>query len=320
MTAALGAILFGIGPLLRRPTSAIVPALAFALAGNVAVWAIGGLEQALVAALLAWGVALALPLAEGPIPPRRLLGAAACLALLCLTRPDGPLFIACLAIAVVLARRFERAAFADALRLAALPALAVVLQLAFRLIYYGDWVANTARVKVAFSWPRLLGGLAYVGDGLLWLGGLTFLALLGLGPALAGSGRRRLLLLVLPLLAWLAYVAAVGGDIFPRAGIWCRRSCSSPSSPRRDSTGWWPRAEGASGPAPSPAPPRWRWSASSSGAIRRTTARRASAGNGTARCWPAARPGLRGGRRWWRSIPPAASRIFPGCPRSTCSA
>lgn len=213
--AAVAAIVLGAGSMLHHRASAIAPAIAFGLAGPVAVWAIGGLEQPLVAALLAWGLALALPLAAGPVSRRRLAGAGVCFALLCLTRPDAPLFVACIAAAIFLARRFARDAFADALRLCVLPVLAVATQLAFRLAYYGDWVANTARAKVAFSWTRALDGWRYVEGGLLWLGGLTVLALLSLAAVRDRERRGRLLLAALPLVAWLSYVATVGGDIFP---------------------------------------------------------------------------------------------------------
>ena len=67
--------------------------------------------------------------------------------LICLTRPDGPLWVAATAIVVSFVWN-KRAGYTAALmRLAwlmLLPALAVVAQLVFRIAYYGDWVPNTA--------------------------------------------------------------------------------------------------------------------------------------------------------------------------------
>ncbi|WP_373046050.1 hypothetical protein [Vulgatibacter sp.] len=214
MAAVMGALLFAYGPrrLVELPLG--LPVLALALAGPIAVWAIGGLEQPLLAALLSWAAVLLLPELEAP-RRSRLWTAGGLLALLCLTRPDGPLFTATFAAALVLAGGFRRTAFADGLRLALPSAGAVGGQLAFRLLYYGDWVVNTARAKVAFSFGRFADGASYVGDGLLWLGGLTALALLGVVAAIDRRHRYRTFLLLVPLLAWLCYVAAVGGDIFP---------------------------------------------------------------------------------------------------------
>jgi len=194
---------------------ALVPplgaALALALAGPIAVWAIGGLEQAFVAAFLAWALVLAYPLVDGD--GERVLPAAVPLALLVLTRPDGPIFTAAIALAIVVCR--GSGGLGTAARLIVLPFAAFVGQLGFRLSYYGEWVANTARAKVVFSLERLGQGLAYLGGGGLWLGGLVLLALGVLFVGRDQRVRRRALLLLLPLAFWLAYVAAVGGDIFP---------------------------------------------------------------------------------------------------------
>ncbi len=192
----------------------IVGVFALALSGPMAVWVIGGLEQPMIAGLLAWAIVVVFPLVE-PGDSRKTLAASIPLALLCLTRPDGALFTATFALAIVLARGGSLAAIVLALRLSALPAVVYLGQVAFRLFYYGDWVANTARVKVAFTFTRLVGGASYVGWGYLWLSGLS---LLGSGAFLAvrdARRRRRILLLGVPLIVWSAYVSVVGGDIFP---------------------------------------------------------------------------------------------------------
>lgn len=221
--AAIFALVRSVRPAsLREAPAALLPALALAAAGPMAVWAIGGLEQPMLAALLAWAVVLSMPLVERG-GEDRVLGPGLCLAGICLTRPDGPIFTVAIFATILLARRFERSAWRTAIRLAAIPFAAWLGQLLFRLAYYGDWVANTARAKVAFTSQRLEAGLHYVGAGFWWLGGLTLLGLLGLlvflpvdgGREGARSRRPQVMLLLLTLFLWTAYVAAIGGDIFP---------------------------------------------------------------------------------------------------------
>ena len=79
------------------------------------------------------------------------LAAGIILALLVWTRPDGALFVALAAAALVLVHGVSTATLRGIVRLAALPALAWFAQLAFRLVYYNDWVPNTAYAKVALS-------------------------------------------------------------------------------------------------------------------------------------------------------------------------
>lgn len=201
-------------PFLRAALPSTVGVAALALSGPLAVWLVGGLEQPFVAGLLAWALAFALPLAQ-PDGPRRVLPAAIPLALLCLTRPDGALYTATTAIAVGIGRGVSLPSARLALRLCLLPAAAYLGQLAFRLAYYGDYVPNPARVKVAFTTTRLLGGLKYTGNGFLYLSGLTLLGLLALAAVGDPRRRRRLLLVGLPLLAWAVYLSVVGGEIFP---------------------------------------------------------------------------------------------------------
>src|SRR5690606_11367049 len=132
-----------------------------------------------------------------------------------LTRPDGPIYTATAAAAIALGRGLSRESLALALRLCLLPAATYLGQLGFRLVYYGDYVPNPARVKVAFTSTRLIGGLAYTGSGFLYLSGLSLLGILAFAAVGDPQRRRRLLLLGLPLLAWSAYLSFIGGEIFP---------------------------------------------------------------------------------------------------------
>ena len=180
--------------------AAFVAAASFALAGTTGVWTLAGLEAPLVAALLAVAFAVSSVRARG-----------AALALLVWTRADGLLFALVFALAAgISARRRERE-----LGWTLGPALAaVVAQLAFRQVTYGAWAPNTAHVKVALTTDRLVEGIAYVGAGLVALAPLVVVGVIGIVLAWRrGDERARALALVG--CAWTAYVAVIGGDVFP---------------------------------------------------------------------------------------------------------
>ena len=195
----------------------------------MAVWSIGGLEQPIVAALLAVGLgalAASQPFAAAAPPDETPAGgrgesrarnrrvALSCFALLALTRPDGPLFAAAAAAALaVCAGGGAGARFRLAARLALPTALAWAAQLAFRVLYYRDWIPNTAYAKVAFTSNRLREGAHYLAHA------VTAMPILAVAPALGLTllfTQRRVR--VAPALAvhlvWAAYVIAIGGDIF----------------------------------------------------------------------------------------------------------
>jgi len=196
--------------------------LALAACGPVAVWTIGGLEQPLVAALLAWAMASLLGRMDQDgqaLRNRHLTLPSLLLGLLCLTRPDGPVLVAGAALGIVLALGVGRRSLRLAVVLGTLPLLMVACQLAFRLHYYDDWLPNPARVKVAFTSSRVLLGAGYVWWGVFTMAGLAIPAagaILAAVTGRLGTGRRaRVLLLTSPLVLWLAYLVMVGGDIFP---------------------------------------------------------------------------------------------------------
>ena len=197
----------------------LVGTLFFAGVAPTAAWAIGGLEQPLVAAALASAVPLFWAAAETQFSRRRLaLALSVPLAVLCLTRPDGPLFTAGILLSALLcdAAAGRRPSTPFLAAVGAMPALAYGGQLVFRLLYYGEWVPNTALVKLTPSVHHLLGGLVYAGRGLWALfpaSGLA-VALVAAGIARPASRERYIPIAVL-LAAWLGYVTAIGGDVFP---------------------------------------------------------------------------------------------------------
>jgi arabinofuranosyltransferase len=195
----------------------------------MAVWSIGGLEQPLLAALLAVALgALATNSASAAAEPfvvtpslgvsenaraRNWRLAVACFALLALTRPDGALFAAAAALAILFTdaprKRLSRAA-----RLALPTALAWGAQLVFRRLYYQDWLPNSAYAKLAFTSIRLREGAHYLSQA------VTSMPILAVAPALGVAllftkRRARAAPALAVHLVWALYVVAIGGDIFP---------------------------------------------------------------------------------------------------------
>jgi arabinofuranosyltransferase len=189
------------------------------LAGPTAAWVVGGLETPLLVALLVWSIVLCVGVNESDKPtfhavwkPGLLLG------LLCITRPDGVLFAASIAGWFLWSGRFRRGAFLRASYLLLIPALFTIGQLAFRLAYYGEWLPNTAYVKISPSLHHLKAGLVYVAVGIASmrpLGELSIIALIILLFDRVEARRRNATLLVIVAIVWLSYVAFIGGDIFP---------------------------------------------------------------------------------------------------------
>jgi arabinofuranosyltransferase len=209
-----------------RSVAEVVPptvaATMFASAGPVGVWAIGGLEPSMVAATLAWALVAVFPIVDGEDQSnRRALLVGLPLALLCWTRPDGPLFTAVFAGVTVLLLELRREGFRLALRMTVLPVLAVAIQLAFRLIYYGDWLPNPAYIKARVARERLADGVAYIVGAWEWMVPALVLVALSLAISFARKHQRgRSILLLCCFGAWAVYVIAIGGDTFAGRRHW----------------------------------------------------------------------------------------------------
>jgi len=184
----------------------------------IAVWTIGGLEQSLFLATLLWYLVGGLHLLDEPNTTTKATIVASALAgaLLCITRPDGPLFIMLWAsVFAIKTYLTERPRLSVNLRrgapLLVFPLIAVVTQTLFRVIYYGDWLPNTAHLKAEISDQTLTWGQAYWYDAALIVGPFFLPAFL----SLKSSKKASISLVWLSVITWVGYTWGVGGDIFP---------------------------------------------------------------------------------------------------------
>ena len=191
---------------------------ALVLAGPIAVWAMGGLEQPMVGLWLALGIYHCLPLVtkgENSSTPGRPGLAGIFFGLLALTRLDGLLFGATVA-TVLFAVEQPRSTKLRTLLHFCLPLAGLVAaQQLFRLFYYGDLIPNTGRAKLAFTTVHIVRGFDYVWNGLVALRSIFVLAIGGMAACIVRKGKPRVVLLTAPLVVWLGYLALVGGDVFP---------------------------------------------------------------------------------------------------------
>lgn len=195
--------------------------LLLAACSPLAVWTLAGLEGPMVLLLVLLSLRGLQRCHRSGFASRDVLRAGCAMALLCLTRPDAPLWCAAAGFAAVLTAPEQpgaamRSAVGRLLRLALAPALTVAVHTAFRLWYHGDWVPNTAHVKAGVSLLSLQAGVRYVLEGAWVMRGLSALALIGL---LAGWTNERvrgwLLACAVPLAVFGGYLMAIGGDHFP---------------------------------------------------------------------------------------------------------
>ncbi|MGD8608430.1 MAG: hypothetical protein PVH21_14130 [Myxococcales bacterium] len=209
--ATLAAIIYAFPP---RNWQTSLPALAgalfVALAGPIGLWAVSGLEGCLVAALLAWSLVSIRPVIDATARGwRSMLGPGIPLALLCLTRPDGPLLVVVIC-GFLLVRGRSIDAVRRAVAVGLLPGLATLGQVGFRLWYYGDWLPNTARAKVAFTLARMQDGGQCVAAAAQSSAALWVPALLALYVAFVDARRRPHIALTATLLAaWTIYAVTV---------------------------------------------------------------------------------------------------------------
>lgn len=196
--------------------SALLGCMALCLSAPVAVWALGGLEQPLLAALLAWAAYFGIrwvSAAKGNPRDADVMGLL--LGLAVVSRADAALFTALFYAGAVLADGMRPRAWVTRARLLPIPILFFLAQELFRHAYYGQWLPNTAYVKVAFTFHRLYTGLRYevygVGSEIVFL----LLAVVGCVALWIAGKKRQVIFLATVCIGWFLYILVIGGDIFP---------------------------------------------------------------------------------------------------------
>ncbi|HZD75401.1 MAG TPA: hypothetical protein VE218_00255 [Acidobacteriaceae bacterium] len=213
--AAVAAQVYRDYPAKLRFLSALSACLALSLSAPIAVWSLGGLEQPLLAALLAWAAYFGIRwVTTAKARPRDADAMGLLLGLAVLSRADAVLFTGLFYAGAVLADGVRPRTLIARARLLPIPILFFAGQEIFRREYYGAWLANTGYVTVDFT-HRLYTGLHYE-----LYGGrseFVFLLLAAVGcVALWIAGKRKQVIFLGTVSAgWLLYILTVGGDIFP---------------------------------------------------------------------------------------------------------
>jgi arabinofuranosyltransferase len=222
LTVLLGALMIWRMPLGPRLDSCKPILAALALLGLVTnrtflAWTSSGLETAMFGFFVTCWIYSCVYLRQGTV--RWAFSAAASSALICLTRPDGQLFVVATLVMVVLSAAARESRPRWMLVAAATPLLALPIHLLWRFATYGAWLPNTYVAKFAGAWPasgiRYL--LSFVLEYSLWAW-LILLASVALArrPRLKPSRRTLpLWVVVLTLLGETAYYTfVIGGDHF----------------------------------------------------------------------------------------------------------
>lgn len=195
--------------------------LFYSLAAPTAVWAIGGMEQPLYGALIGVSVIQMYSIVEtDALRKIPLVLLSVVLGLICITRPDGPIFTVAAVITFYLYRRSTKRNWPRSryFLLLMFPFVFYGGQLVFRLFYYGEFVPNTALLKIVPSPHHFYVGLKYVVDGLWALFPFSLYAAISLFlmirfPRTAGSRSAGFYLSVM-IVMWMLYLIFIGGDIF----------------------------------------------------------------------------------------------------------
>jgi hypothetical protein len=194
----------------------LIGLVAYVASPPIALWARAGLETPMVMLLLTSAVTSCYGLLT-EYRRRQACITGALLGLTCLLRPEAPLYVAGIMLALLMHSRntFERVR--TIVIIGGTAALFFLSQMLFRMHYYGELLPNTVLAKVAFSTERLMTGYVYVAKALLVFMPLWLYALLGLTHARKSSRREeaRFGLFALTFLAVLSLAIVIsGGDVF----------------------------------------------------------------------------------------------------------
>ncbi len=198
---------------------AVAANMMLACSGSVAIWSIAGLEATSVMALLAWAYVYSLDILQKP-DMRTACKTGFLLGLVCISRPEGALFTMLIAASLLICGApLRRQLLPKLFALCLIPFLFFMMQLIFRLSYYGEFLPNTFYAKVVVDGSeRFLDGLAYIGGALMIYLPILLILLLCMDKIISRtdfSQRRTFVFLFIICLVWIAVFTVSGGDIFP---------------------------------------------------------------------------------------------------------
>jgi len=192
-------------------------AIFYSFAVPIVGWAIGGLEQPLLMLLFAFSLVLIPRFFADSYNTKNILLLALTFSLLILTRPDTPLFIVAFALAFILHRSplVKEQKIIALIKILSLPIATFIGQLTFRMMYYNDFLPNTAYVKITPSGNHLLNGMEYVFGALLFMLPFSFFAFKQLFSSSKLKSNLSYRYILIFLVLYLPYLIFIGGDIFP---------------------------------------------------------------------------------------------------------
>jgi arabinofuranosyltransferase len=190
----------------------------FALMPPVAIWMMAGIETCMVMLFIACAAAWCYPLINHP-SRLHAVGVGIVLGLLCLLRPEGPIYTIVIALALGL---FSTLPMAQRIRmlllLCGIPLLFFSSQLAFRLYAYGAWFPNTVLVKIAFTKTHMAFSYLYNAKAILSFLPILLYVFFNLYHSWKKSkdtvALRYALFLALSFILLVAAIVIAGGDIF----------------------------------------------------------------------------------------------------------
>ena len=189
-----------------NPFYALLPVLLLSMAGDFAFYASVGLEQVLFIALVAISTALIFfSIQDDSIS---VIGIAAIMALMIMTRPEGMLFFVLLLLMwSIKSKSVKNPLVCGLLVICFLAPFWVILR-----INFGDWLPNTYYAKSNAGLANLQHGLDYIVRNLARYSLLLFFILASLFYKIFRKENIKLIFLLIISLIWILYIIFQGGD------------------------------------------------------------------------------------------------------------
>lgn len=185
--------------------------------GSFAAWSVAGLEQPLVVFLLTVIIIKSFSIIDDFEKKSNWIYLALSCGFLSITRPDGILFtvLTFLFFAYFILNKNSRSKKEFTyLFYFFTPILFYSGLLLFRILYYHEFVPNTALVKVKPSYHHILGGIKYLIKFIIYILPFGILAFVLLVTSIKKYKDPKSILLLLYAVVWTFYIVVIGGDFF----------------------------------------------------------------------------------------------------------